>query len=48
MNTHSPSRERASKQPHCATGWIILQNDLESGRHSLAVSVSDDEVATWK
>ena len=28
--------------------WIIVYNDLESGRHSLAVSMSDDEGATWK
>jgi predicted neuraminidase len=28
--------------------WIIAYNDLESGRHSLAVSMSDDEGATWK
>jgi predicted neuraminidase len=28
--------------------WIIVYNDLERGRHSLAVSMSDDEGATWK
>ncbi len=28
--------------------WIIIYNDLESGRHSLAVSMSDDEGTTWK
>lgn len=28
--------------------WLIVYNDLESGRHSLAVSVSDDEGETWK
>lgn len=28
--------------------WIIVYNDLESGRHSLAVSMSDDEGASWK
>jgi predicted neuraminidase len=28
--------------------WIIAYNDLESGRHSLALSMSDDEGATWK
>ena len=28
--------------------WIIVYNDTESGRHSLAVSLSDDEGATWK
>jgi predicted neuraminidase len=28
--------------------WIIVYNDLESGRYSLAVSMSDDEGATWK
>jgi len=28
--------------------WICVYNDTERGRHSLAVSVSDDEGATWK
>lgn len=28
--------------------WICINNDTESGRHSLAVSISDDEGATWK
>jgi len=28
--------------------WIIVYNDLESGRHSLAISMSLDEGATWK
>jgi predicted neuraminidase len=28
--------------------WIIVYNDLERGRNSLAVSMSDDEGATWK
>lgn len=28
--------------------WIMVYNDVESGRHSLAVSVSDDEGKTWK
>ncbi|MDZ4799445.1 MAG: exo-alpha-sialidase [Bryobacteraceae bacterium] len=28
--------------------WIILYNDLENGRNSLAVSMSDDEGASWK
>ena len=27
--------------------WAIVYNDLERGRHSLAVSLSDDEGATW-
>lgn len=27
--------------------WILIYNDLEQGRHSLAVSVSEDEGATW-
>lgn len=27
--------------------WLLINNDLESGRHSLAVSLSDDEGATW-
>ena len=28
--------------------WALAYNDLESGRYSLAVSVSDDEGQTWK
>lgn len=28
--------------------WLIVYNDLERGRNSLAVSMSDDEGATWK
>jgi predicted neuraminidase len=28
--------------------WVLVYNDLDSGRHSLAVSISDDEGATWK
>lgn len=28
--------------------WIMVYNDVESGRSSLAVSVSDDEGKTWK
>lgn len=28
--------------------WALVNNDLERGRHSLAVSLSDDEGASWK
>ena len=28
--------------------FALIYNDTESGRHSLAVSISDDEGATWK
>jgi predicted neuraminidase len=28
--------------------WALVYNDLPRGRHSLAISVSDDEGATWK
>ena len=28
--------------------WAIVYNDTERGRHSLALSLSDDEGATWK
>ena len=28
--------------------WVCIYNDLESGRHTLAVSLSDDEGRTWK
>ncbi len=28
--------------------WALVNNDVEKGRHSLAVSLSDDEGKTWK
>ncbi len=28
--------------------WVCIYNDLPTGRHSLAVSLSDDEGQTWK
>lgn len=28
--------------------WILLHNDIERGRYSLAAAISDDEGATWK
>ena len=28
--------------------WLLINNDLEDGRYSLAVSLSDDEGRTWK
>lgn len=28
--------------------WVMVGNDTEKGRHSLAVSLSDDEGKTWK
>jgi predicted neuraminidase len=28
--------------------WLLIYNDTTRGRHSLAVSLSDDEGATWK
>ncbi|WP_165220775.1 sialidase family protein [Aquisphaera insulae] len=28
--------------------WALIYNDAETGRHTLAVSLSDDEGATWK
>ncbi len=28
--------------------WLLINNDLEKGRHSLGVSLSDDEGETWK
>jgi predicted neuraminidase len=28
--------------------WVLIYNDTPRGRHSLAVSVSDDEGASWK
>lgn len=28
--------------------WVVLHNDLEQGRHSLAAHLSDDDGETWK
>jgi predicted neuraminidase len=28
--------------------WLLINNDLEEGRHRLAVTMSDDEGKTWK
>ncbi|MFN7923112.1 MAG: sialidase family protein [Bryobacteraceae bacterium] len=28
--------------------WVLIYNDTEKGRHSLAVAMSDDEGASWK
>jgi predicted neuraminidase len=28
--------------------WVLVSNDLERGRHRLAVALSDDEGATWR
>jgi len=28
--------------------WLLINNDLENGRHRLGVSLSDDEGKTWK
>jgi len=28
--------------------WLLISNDTERGRHSLAVQISDDEGKTWK
>ena len=28
--------------------WVMVYNDIENGRHSLGVSLSDDEGETWK
>ncbi len=28
--------------------WIVVNNDTETGRHSLCVRLSDDEGRTWK
>lgn len=28
--------------------WLMVNNDTEKGRHSLAITITDDEGATWK
>lgn len=52
------SRAKDSDQPNPGSGleaivlsdglWLLINNDLERGRHSLAVSLSDDEGKTWR
>ena len=47
-----------SEHPNSGTGaeiislkngnWALINNDLERGRHSLSVQISDDEGKTWK
>ena len=49
---------RDSKLPNPGSGaeitslrngrWILISNDTEKGRHSLAVQISDDEGNTWR
>ena len=51
------STDRDSSLPNPGTGaevialanghWVLAYNDIESGRYSLAVSLSEDEGATW-
>jgi predicted neuraminidase len=52
------SRVKDSELPNPGSGaevralasgnWILIYNDLERGRYSLAVSLSDDEGRTWR
>lgn len=43
-NPGSGAEVRVLKNGH----WALIYNDLESGRYSLAVSISEDEGGTWK
>ena len=43
-----PIPARASRRSASMSGrWLIVHNDTEQGRHSLAVSLSEDEGETW-
>jgi predicted neuraminidase len=54
---HSWSPAQASSLPNPGTSveaisldngdWVMVHNDVENGRHSLAVSLSDDEGESW-
>ena len=44
-----PTRARAPKSSALRNGhWVLIGNDTEQGRNSLAVQISDDEGRTWK
>jgi predicted neuraminidase len=43
FNPGSGAEVRALKNGH----WVLIYNDLERGRYSLAVSLSEDEGRTW-
>lgn len=55
-STWSPVRDSNLPNPGAGTEvinlangrWLLIYNDTERGRHSLAVSLSDDEGKTWK
>lgn len=54
--TWGPVRDSNVPNPGTSAGvinlpnghWLLVYNDLEAGRHSLAVSVSTDEGETWR
>jgi predicted neuraminidase len=49
INTSFPNPGAGIEAIRLASGrWALAYNDLPRGRHSLAISVSDDEGATWK
>jgi predicted neuraminidase len=48
-HTYLPNPGSAAEIIRLANGyWALAYNDTESGRHSLAISVSDDEGKSWR
>jgi predicted neuraminidase len=48
-HTDLPNPGSAAEVTRLANGhWALVYNDTEQGRHSLAVSISDDEGKTWR
>ncbi|MCK5134232.1 MAG: exo-alpha-sialidase [Bacteroidales bacterium] len=48
-DTHIPNPGTSVEAISLVNGdWIMVYNDVENGRHSLAVSLSDDEGETWR
>jgi predicted neuraminidase len=49
VNSELPNPGAGIEAIRLADGsWALIYNDTTAGRHSLAVSLSDDEGATWK
>ena len=49
QDTQLPNPGAGAEVRVLASGkWVLIYNDLERGRYSLAVSLSDDEGETWR
>lgn len=48
-HTNLPNPGSAAEVQRLMNGyWALVYNDTEAGRHSLAVSISDDEGKSWR